>query len=75
MDNYRTGDTVMTSISASDYVFSCIDNTVIVSLYLELKGKYFDHIIEAKFRYMRVWELFGEAWKVIAGSGMLEAVN
>ena len=70
MNNYRSGDTVMTSISASDYVFSCIDDTVIVSLNLGLKGKYFDHIIEANFRYIRVWKLFDEGWKVIAGSGI-----
>jgi hypothetical protein len=70
LNNYRSGDTVMASISASDYVISCIDDTVIVSLNLELKGKYFDHVIEAKFRYIRIWKLFGETWKVIAGSGI-----
>jgi len=76
LNNYQSGDTVMTSISASDYVLSCIGDAVVVSLNLELEGKYFDHVIEAKFRYMRVWKLFGETWKVIAGSGIqLSNVN
>lgn len=70
LDNYRSGNTVMTSISPSDYVINFIGDNAIVSLNLELKGQYFDHIIEAKFRYIRVWKLLGGSWKVIAGGGI-----
>ena len=70
LENYRNGDMVMTSISPSDYIINFIDDNAIVSVNLELTGKYFDHLIEAKFRYIRVWKLFSDKWKVIAGSGM-----
>ena len=70
LDNYRAGDTVMTSIDPDDYIINFIGDNAIVSVHQELKGKYFDHVIAAKFRYMRVWKLFGGEWRVIAGSGI-----
>ena len=71
LDNYRAGDTIMTSIEPDDYIINFIGDNAIVSAHQELKGKYFDHVIEAKFRYMRVWKLFNDdSWKVIAGSGI-----
>ena len=70
LDNYRGGDTTMTSIISSDPKINLIDNTAIVSINLELKGKYFEQEISSQFRYLRVWKLFNTEWKVIATSGI-----
>jgi ketosteroid isomerase-like protein len=70
LDNYRSGNTAMTSIKASDQIISLIDNTAIVSVNLEMTGKYNDSIISQQFRYTRVWKLFIDSWKVISVSGI-----
>ena len=70
LDNYRKGETVMTSIRATDMIFHVIDNTVVVSMQLELKGKYKDQLIDQRFRYLRVWKLFHDQWKVISTCGV-----
>lgn len=69
IDNYRSGNMAMTAIS-SDQKINLIDDTAIVSINLELNGKYFEQQVSSKFRYIRVWKLFGGAWKVIATSGV-----
>jgi ketosteroid isomerase-like protein len=70
IENYRTGNMMMTSLVATDYIINMIDDTAIVSLTLEMKGKYFDQLIETNCRYLRVWKLCNSQWKVIAVSGV-----
>ncbi len=69
IENYRSGIMTVYDISISDQTISTIENisTVVVTVYL--KAKYADQIIDGKFRYLRVWKLFNNSWKVIAGSG------
>jgi hypothetical protein len=69
IENYRSGIMTVYDISTSDRTISTIENisTVVVTVYL--KAKYADQIIDGKFRYLRVWKLFNNSWKVIAGSG------
>ncbi len=59
----------VSEILATDQIIKSIDNISTVSVTLYLKGKYADQIIDGKFRYLRVWKLFDNSWKVIAGSG------
>ncbi len=70
MENYKTGNSEMTSITSSDQIISLIEDTAVVSINLALEGKYFDQTIKSEFRYIRVWKLVDEAWKVIAVSGV-----
>ncbi|MEO6301586.1 MAG: nuclear transport factor 2 family protein [Bacteroidia bacterium] len=70
LDNYRSGATVMTSIKASDQKINIIDNNAVVSVNLEMAGKYNDQVVSQQFRYIRVWKLFNDSWKVIAVSGV-----
>jgi hypothetical protein len=60
----------MTSIKASDQKINVIDNTAVVSVNLEMTGKYNDQVINQQFRYIRVWKSFIDSWKVIAVSGV-----
>ncbi|HSY62134.1 MAG TPA: nuclear transport factor 2 family protein [Cytophaga sp.] len=70
LDNYRNGNTAMNSIKSSDQKINLIGNTAIVSVNLEMTGKYNDQIISQQFRYIRVWKLFNNIWQVIAVSGV-----
>jgi hypothetical protein len=70
LENYRSGNSAFTNISASDQLINLIEDTAVVSVNLELKGKYHDQVISSEFRYIRVWKLFNNGWKVIAVSGV-----
>ena len=69
IENYKSGTMLVTEILATDQVIKSIDDIFIVSTSLYLNAKYGDHLIDGKFRYLRVWKLFNNSWKVIAGSG------
>lgn len=70
IENYRSGIMTVYDISTSDQIINTVENvsTIVVTVYL--KAKYADQIIDGKFRYLRVWKLTDNAWKVIAGSGV-----
>jgi ketosteroid isomerase-like protein len=70
LDNYRNGNTAMSSIKSSDQKINLIDDTAIVSVNLEMTGQYNDQVISQQFRYIRVWKLSNDTWKVIAVSGV-----
>ncbi|WP_020603708.1 nuclear transport factor 2 family protein [Spirosoma spitsbergense] len=70
LDNYRKGETAMTSIKSKDQKINLIDDTAVVSVNLEMTGKYNEQIISQQFRYIRVWKLCNDNWQVIAVSGV-----
>jgi ketosteroid isomerase-like protein len=70
IENYRSGHTSMTSITPSDQQINMLEDTAVVSVNLEMTGKYNDQIISQQFRYIRVWKLLMERWQVIAVSGV-----
>lgn len=70
LENYRTGNSAFTKAEATDQIINLIGDTAIVSINLELKGKYHEELISANFRYIRVWKLFNNVWRVIAVSGV-----
>ncbi len=65
---YRSGHMSIEAIASSEQVINVIDDTAIVSVSIALQGKYIDQVLDGKFRYLRVWKLYGHQWKVIAGS-------
>ncbi len=67
--NYKLGVMTVFEILATDQIIKSIDEISTVAVTLYLKAKYGDQIIDGKFRYLRVWKLFNNHWKVIAGSG------
>ncbi len=70
LENYRSGNSVFTTIKSSDQIINLIEDTAVVSMKLELQGKYFDELISSPFRYIRVWKSFHDVLKVIAVCGV-----
>ena len=70
IENYRLGIMTVDDISVTNQIITTIDNISTVAVTVDLKGKYGDQIIAGKFRYLRVWKLFNNSWKIIAGSGI-----
>lgn len=68
LELHRSGAMVVNSIESSDEIISVIGDTAVVSIMIETSGKILDQVLKGKFRYIRVWKLFGETWKVIGGS-------
>jgi hypothetical protein len=69
METYTSGNLVVNSILPSEQQINLInDNIAVVSVKIELKAVYTSQSIEGIFRYLRVWKLFDQEWKVIAGS-------
>jgi len=69
IENYRSGIMKVSEILATDQIIQSFGDTSIVAVTLHLKAKYADQIVDGKFRYLRVWKLVENSWKVIAGSG------
>lgn len=68
LDNYLSGNMIISSVISSDQIIQEIGDTVIVAVTLILNGKYGQQSLDGKYRYLRVWKLFDDYWKVIAGS-------
>lgn len=69
LENYQSGIMTVSEVLATDQVIQLMEDTATVAVTIYLKAKYGDQPIDGKFRYLRVWKLFGHSWKVIAGSG------
>lgn len=69
ISNYQSGIMTVSEIVVSDRIIQTIDDIATVAVTLHLKATYADQYIDGKFRYLRVWKLFDNSWKVIAGSG------
>lgn len=70
IDNYRSGLLTVYDISATDRTINSFENTSVVAVTVHLKAKYAEQTVDGKFRYLRVWKLFDNSWKIIAGSGL-----
>lgn len=68
LENYQSGSMIISEIVATEQSIKAIDDISTVTLTLFLKGKYEGQIIDGKYKYLRVWKLFDNSWKVIAGS-------
>jgi len=70
LDNYGSGNMAIDEITASEQTINLIDDTAIVTVVIDMKGKYFDYALDGKYKIIRVWKLFGAHLKVIAGSSI-----
>jgi len=68
IENYRSGKMTVYDIAISDRIIKSIADTFTVAVTVKLKGSYGEQTIDGKFRYLRVWKLFDNSWKLIAGS-------
>ena len=68
--NYESGKLKISHLSSSDQEINRIGDNAIVSVIIDLKGKYLDQAIDGSFKYIRIWKLFGDVWKVIGGAGI-----
>lgn len=69
IENYRSGNMTIYDLSTTDQIIKTNENISTVVVTIHLKAKYADLLIDGKFRYLRVWKLFTNSWKIIAGSG------
>lgn len=69
IENYRSGILKVYEILASEQIINTIDDISTVAVTLHLKAEFSGQRVDGKFRYLRVWKLFDNSWKVIAGSG------
>lgn len=56
-------------IFTPNQIINRLEDVATVAATIDLNGQYGNQIIDEKFRYLRVWKLFGNSWKLIAGSG------
>ena len=68
---YRSGNMSIQSASVDEQKIQFIDDAAVVSVVVELQGRYFEQQIDGRFRYLRVWKQCLGEWKVIAGSSTM----
>lgn len=70
LDTYSSGNMKIKEISITEQKINQIENNAVVSAIVEMKGRYFDHSLDGNYHIIRVWQLFENKWKVIAGSSI-----
>lgn len=68
LENYRSGNINLHTVESSELMLNMVADDVVVAVTVEIIGNYLGQEINGKFRYLRVWKLFENNWKVIAGS-------
>ncbi|MBG1262232.1 nuclear transport factor 2 family protein [Nostoc commune] len=68
LENYRSGNINLHTLESSDLMLNMVGDDIVVAITVEILGNYLGQEIDGKFRYLRVWKLFENNWKVIAGS-------
>jgi ketosteroid isomerase-like protein len=68
LDSHRAGTMVVEEITSTIEIINLIENTAVSTVIYQTKGKMLGKPIAGKFKYIRVWRLFDETWKVIGGS-------
>ena len=68
LETYSSGNMKIYEISTSEPEINLIRDNAIVSLTMEMKGMYSNYSLDGKYKIIRIWKLFDDKWKVIAGS-------
>lgn len=68
LQTHKSGSLVLEEISSSIDSIKLIGDNAVVTLISKLKGSVLQQNFEGQFRYIRVWKLFDNELKVIAGS-------
>ena len=66
--SHRLGTMVVEELVPTIEQINLIENTAIVIVVYETKGKMLGNPIQGRFRYLRNWSIFDGQWKVISGS-------
>ncbi len=70
LETYSSGNMTISELTYSEQEINLIEDNAIVSVVVEMKGTYFDYSLDGKYKTIRVWKLFNNQWKVIAGSSL-----
>ncbi len=70
LDNYRSGNMKIDNISSSEQTINLLDDNAIVSVVIDMKGKFLNHSLDGKYRVLRVWKKNDSSWNIIAGSSL-----
>jgi len=68
LETHKSGNLVLEEITSSIDSIKLIDENVVVTLSSRIAGKMLEQNFEGNFRYIRVWKIFDNQLKVIAGS-------
>ncbi|TGL65545.1 nuclear transport factor 2 family protein [Leptospira jelokensis] len=68
LDSHRNKTMVVESIESKLEEIKIINDTAIVVIVYQTKGKMLGNPIEGNFRYLRVWKLMPSGYQIIAGS-------
>jgi ketosteroid isomerase-like protein len=66
IETHRSGKLKMESIKPSEQIIKIYQDTAIVSVLLDIKGKYMGQPFHGKDRYSRIWILMDNSWKIVA---------
>jgi len=65
---YRSGNIKIYELSSEEQTIQIIGDNAVVTKTIHLKGMYLSQPFDGIYRYLRVWKLFAERWRVIAGA-------
>lgn len=68
LETHKSGNLILKEISSLIDSIKLIEENAVVTLSSKIKGKMMEQNFEGNFRYIRVWKMFGDQLKVIAGS-------
>ncbi|NMH89796.1 nuclear transport factor 2 family protein [Flavivirga algicola] len=71
LETYSSGNMKISEILYSEQDINIIGDNAIVSAVVEMKGTYFDYSLNGTYKVIRIWKLFHDTWKVIAGSSVV----
>jgi hypothetical protein len=66
--NYRSGGIQLRRAEASDRLVRVIGGDAVVAVTVTLEGTYLGTRVDGRYRYLRVWQRAGDAWRIIGGS-------
>ena len=68
LDSHRSGTMIVEELKSTIEQINFIESTAVVIVIYETKGKMLGTPIQGRFKYIRIWNLFGGDLKVIGGS-------
>ena len=66
LDVHRTRTLTIASLQASEQSIRPFGDTIVVSVLMNISGKYEGHLFKGTNRYTSVWVKYGASWKVAA---------
>ncbi|PCJ67590.1 MAG: DUF4440 domain-containing protein [Bacteroidetes bacterium] len=66
--SHSSGEMKISEISTSEQEINLIGDNAIVSVLVEMKGKYMDNSLDGNYKTIRVWKQSQNSWQIIAGS-------